>query len=104
MKIIGTTPDGCQITAARGGETVTETPAERDARLEEAAYEAVRAAGPELLQALTGLLAVVEAMEKFIDLTPDDEVARDYALTIVRKVNPDHGKTMTPPGPKVIGW
>lgn len=113
MKIIGTTEDGRQIRERKiGGEAIhiTETVEDRNARLEEAAYEAVRAAGPELLQACTGLLAAVnflmEASESMRheyndmnDAVSESAPAIDYAITIVRKLNPDYGKPIETPCP-----
>lgn len=104
MMVIGETPDGCRITKHVGGIVRTETPAERDERRLEKAYEAVRAAGPELLQACTGLLAVIEGMRPALaehisgaEYTMGEQQAVDYALTIVRQLNPDYGRALDTP-------
>lgn len=112
MKITGTTEDGRQIMSGRVKGVVVETVEtveERDLRQEAEAYELVRNTAPELLQACRGLLAVIEAnfpslkVEKPINgeqsLDDDDVQAIDYALTIVRKVDPDYGKEIEPPAP-----
>jgi hypothetical protein len=104
MKIIGTTPDGCHIRQGHGIVT-TETYAERDERLEAAAYDLVRNTAPELLQACTGLLAVIA---QFVDVdAPNDAPlfmdsgdiqAIRYAQAIVAKLIPDQTPAIPAPG------
>lgn len=109
MKIHGLTDDGRQITHKRvDGQNVeiVESIETRDLRLEAEAYELVRNTAPELLQACRGLLALIVLWAPSCNgiSTSDDLQAYEYALAIVRKLDPDYGKLKPPPpGPSVTG-
>lgn len=98
MRIMGTTPDGRRIMKLHGGIIQEETAEQRDSRLEQEAYDAVRDAAPELLQALRGVMAII--MEANLDLGEQGggaDQAFSYALEIIGRLCPPDVVPTEPP-------